>query len=87
MRVLKFSDVNGNLRAAIDQVIEDADAAVISGKEAPDAVIMSLDFYNSWMETTHLLSSSANCVHLATSIEQWRAGQAKEHDLIDPGVA
>lgn len=81
MRIVKFSDARNSLRAVIDQVVEDADVTVISRRDAPDAVLMSLDYYNSLIETVHLLSSPANAVHLAKSLAQARAGQAKQREL------
>jgi antitoxin YefM len=83
MRIINFSDARNSLRSVIDQVVEDADVTVISRRDAPDAVIMSFDYYSSLMETVHLLSSPANAAHLAKSIAQSRAGEAKHHDLID----
>jgi antitoxin YefM len=83
MRVINFSDARNSLRAVIDQVVEDADVTVISRRDAPDAVVMSFDYYNSLMETVHLLSSPANAAHLAKSLAQARSGKAHERDLID----
>ncbi len=83
MRVLNFSEARNSFKTVIDQVIEDADYTVIARRDAPDAVIMSLDTFNSLMETVHLLKSPANAAHLARSIAQLRAGQAQERDLID----
>jgi antitoxin YefM len=83
MRIINFSDARGNLRAVIDQVVEDADVTVIARRDAPDAVVMSFDYYSSLMETVHLLSSPANAAHLARSIAQARAGQARRRELID----
>jgi len=83
MRVLNFSEARNSFKTVIDQVIEDADYAVITRRDAPDAVIMSLDTFNSLMETVHLLKSPANVAHLARSIAQLRAGQAQERDLVD----
>lgn len=82
MRIINFSDARNSLRAVIDQVVEDADVTIISRRDASDAVIMSLDHYNSLMEIVHLLSSPANAAHLAKSIEQARSGQAKHRELI-----
>ena len=87
MRIINFSDARNSLRAVIDQVVEDADVTVISRRDAPDAVVMSLDYYSSLMETVHLLSSPANAAHLATSLAQARAGQVRPHELIDIGIA
>ena len=44
---------------------------------------MSLDYYNSLMETVHLLKSPANAAHLTESIEQFRAGKVIERNIID----
>lgn len=83
MRIINFSDARNSLRAVIDQVVEDADVTVISRRDAPDAVVMSFDYYSSLMETVHLLSSPANAAHLAKSIVQARSGQAKHRELLN----
>lgn len=83
MRIVNFSDARNSLKAVIDQVVEDADVAVISRRDAPDAVVMSFDHYSSLLETVHLLSSPANAAHLARSIGQLRSGQAKPRELIE----
>jgi antitoxin YefM len=44
---------------------------------------MSLNTYNSMMETLHLLKSPANVKHLEKSLAQYRKGQTKERTLID----
>ena len=80
MRVINFSDARGRLKSVIDQVIEDADYTVIVRRDAPDAVVMSLDSFNGLMETVHLLKSPANAAHLAQSIEQYRTGQLQKGD-------
>ena len=83
MRVIAFSEARNHLKQVIDQVVEDADVTVISRPDAPDAVVMSLETFNSWMETVHLLKTPANAAHLAGSIQQLRAGKAHEHSLTD----
>ena len=83
MRIINFSDARNSLRTVIDQVVKDADVTVISRRDAPDAVVMSFDYYSSLMETVHLLSSPANAAHLAKSIAQARSGQAQQRELID----
>ena len=83
MRIINFSDARNSLRTVIDQVVEDADVTVISRRDAPDAVVMSFDYYSSLMETVHLLSSPANAAHLAKSLAQARSGQARQRELAD----
>ncbi|MGV8900394.1 MAG: type II toxin-antitoxin system Phd/YefM family antitoxin [Burkholderiaceae bacterium] len=83
MRIINFSDARNSLKNVIDQVVEDADVTVIARRDAPDAVVMSFDYYSSLMETVHLLGSPSNAAHLARSISQLRAGQAQSRELID----
>jgi antitoxin YefM len=52
-------------------------------RDAPDAVVMSLDTFNRLMETVHLLKSPANAAHLARSIEQFRRGEVIRQELVD----
>jgi antitoxin YefM len=83
MRIVNFSEARNNLKQVIDRVVEDADVAVIARRDAPDAVVMSLETFNSWVETVHLLKSPANAGHLAKSIRQLRAGKARPRNRVD----
>lgn len=83
MRTISFSDARNRLKQVIDQTVEDADVTVITRRDAPDAVVMSLETFNSWQETVHLLKTPANAAHLAKSIRQLRSGKTKPHDLVD----
>ncbi len=75
MRVVTFSEARNNLKYVLDQVVEDADYTVIKRRDAEDAVIMSLDIFNSYLETIHLLRSPANAKHMSKSIDQYQRGQ------------
>ena len=83
MRVVNFSEARNHLKHVVDQTVADADFTVISRRDSPDAVLMSLDTFNSLMETVHLLKTPANAVHLAKSIEQFRAGKLVSGNLAD----
>ncbi len=83
MKVVNFSEARNHLKSVLDQVVADADCTIISRRDADDAVVMSLDHYNSLIETVYLLKSPANAAHLAKSIEQYRKGQTQEHGLLD----
>jgi antitoxin YefM len=85
MKVVNFSEARSGLKGVIDRVIADADYTVITRRDAPDAVLMSLDTFNSLLETVHLLKSPANAAHLARSIEQFREGQVQARDFVDAG--
>lgn len=83
MRVVSFSEARSKFKQVIDEVVDDSDVTVISRRDAPDAVVMSLETYNSWRETVHLLGTPANAVHLAKSIKQLRSGKGRERKLVD----
>ena len=83
MRVVTFSEARNRLKAILDQVVNDADYTVITRRDAEDAVVMSLDYFNSLLETVYLLKSLANAAHLEQSIAQYRQGQATEKALLD----
>lgn len=81
MRIVTFSEARNQLKAVLDRVINDADYTVITRRDADDAVVMSLEYFNSLLETVHLLKSPANAAHLERSIAQYNQGQAREREL------
>jgi antitoxin YefM len=83
MKVVSFTEARNSLKAVLDAVVNDADATVITRRDFDDAVVMSLDYYNSLMETVHLLRSPANAAHLQRSIAQFRAGKVTNKELVD----
>lgn len=83
MRVINFSEARNNLKTVLDQVIDDADYTIITRRDSENAVIMSLQTFNSFMETFHLLRSPANAEHLARSIDQYRKGETQEREMTD----
>jgi antitoxin YefM len=83
MKVITYSQARNALKSILDGVVQDADVTIISRRDAEgDAVVMSLDHYNSIMETLHLTSHPANAAALAKAIAQDQAGQAQEHPLL-----
>ncbi|ODV41615.1 prevent-host-death protein [Cupriavidus sp. UYMMa02A] len=84
MRTVHFSDARNNLKAVIDQAIDDHDAVLITRRDAPNAVIMSQAQYDSWMETMYLVSNPANAQRLLESLAQLRQGKGVERQPIDP---
>lgn len=83
MKVVTYSYARNSLKSVLDDVVQDADVTIISRRDAEgDAVVMSLDSYNSIMETLHLTSNPANSSALARAIAQDKAGRAEKHQLL-----
>ncbi|GAB2196894.1 type II toxin-antitoxin system Phd/YefM family antitoxin [Sessilibacter sp. MAH4] len=83
MKIVSFTDARNRLKAVLDSVVDDADIVVITRRDSEDAVVMSLDYYNSLMETVHLLRSPANAEHLNRSIAQFKNRKTTHRALID----
>ncbi|MBA3923291.1 MAG: type II toxin-antitoxin system prevent-host-death family antitoxin [Nostocaceae cyanobacterium] len=83
MKIVPFSEARNNLKTVLDRVVEDADYTIITRRDAADAVVMSLELFNSLLETVHLLKSPANAAHLERSIAQFKQGNVVERNLLD----
>lgn len=81
MQVINFTEARNNLKRILDRVVDDADYTVINRRDAADTVVMSMDSFNSLMETVHLLKSPANAAHLQKSIDQYAKGKVSERPL------
>jgi antitoxin YefM len=82
MRIVSFSEARNNLKTVLDHVVEDADYTIITRRDAEDAVVVSLEYFNSLLETVYLLKSPANAAHLERSIAQFKEGEVLEHELL-----
>ena len=83
MQVVSYTDARNSLKSVLDSVVDNVDVTIITRRDAYNAVVMSQDYFNSLMETVHLLKSPANVAHLKESIAQYRSGKAIQKELID----
>ena len=63
------------LKRYLDRVEENNETLIIKRGTGKGTVVISLDEYNSIMETVHLLSSKANADRLYVSIQQMKDGK------------
>lgn len=82
MRVVSYSEARNSLKSVLDTVADDQDITIINRRDGSDAVVMSLEHYQSVMETLHLMASPANAASLAKAIAQDKAGKAKPRKLV-----
>ena len=83
MRIINFSEAGNNLKSLLDQVVDDADYTIITRRDSENAVVLSLELFNRFMETFYFLRPPANAVHVTKSIEQFKNGKVQERDLLD----
>jgi antitoxin YefM len=84
MNAITTNQASVNLDNLIEQVISDIEPTILCNDKGKKAVLMSLDMFNSWQETLYLLSNPANAEHLYKSIQQAKAGNVFEKELIEP---
>jgi len=84
MEAFTLNEAKTKLEELIDQVIFDAEPAIVVTDAGQRVVLMSLDEFNSWQETLYLLSNPANAAHLRQSISEAESGYTVEKDLIEP---
>jgi len=83
MTVINYTEARNNFKSVLDSVVNDADYTIINRRDADDAVVMSLDYFNAMQETLHLLKSPKNVEHLRKSIAQYKEGKIEAHELLD----
>ena len=83
MRIVTYSEARNNLKSALDQVVVDKDFTIISRRDADDMAVLSLEQFNSLMETVNLLKVPFNANHLSESVSQYQTQNVVERRLID----
>jgi len=83
MDAVSYSDLRQNLKSYLDKVYSDHDPLIITRKNNENLVLISINEYNSLMETNYLLSNEANAEHLKKSIDQYNNGKVKNRELIE----
>jgi len=83
MLAANYSEFRSDLKRFLDSVEKDNETLIIKRSKGKGAVMISLDEYNSIMETLHLLSSKANADRLYESMKQIKNGKGIQKDLIE----
>ena len=83
MIAANFTEFRTNLKKFLDSVENNNEILIIKRGSGKGAVMISLDEYNSLMETIHLLSSKANADWIYESIRQRKRGEGAHRKLIE----
>ena len=83
MIAANYTEFRIKLKKYLDNVEENNETLIIKRGTGKGTVMISLDEYNSIMETVHLLSSKANADRLYESIKQMKEGKVFQKDLIE----
>jgi antitoxin YefM len=83
MIAANYSEFRADLKRYLDSVEDNNETLIIKRKTGKGTVIISLDEYNSFMETMHLLSSKRNADRLYESINQLQSAKIVNPKLED----
>ena len=82
MKVVNYTELRINLKHWLNSVIDDVEEVIIKRKDQKDLVLISLEEYNSLVETNYLLTGKNREV-LLESISDVQKGNKEVHELID----
>lgn len=83
MIAANYSEFRTQLKKFLDNVEENNEILIIKRGSGKGTVMISLDEYNSIMETVHLLSSKSNADRIYESMQQMKEGNVLRNDLIE----
>lgn len=82
-QAITYSEARQNLADTMNRVCDHHEPVIITRQKSPSVVMMSLEDYNSIMETAYLLRSPANASRLRDSLNAANAGATTAHELVD----
>ncbi len=83
MIAANYTEFRTRLKMFLDTVEKNNETLIIKRGTGKGTVLISLDEYNSIIETMHLLSSKANADRLYESINQMKTGKIVSKKLIE----
>jgi antitoxin YefM len=83
MIAANYTEFRTGLKNFLDNVEFNNETLIIKRGSGKGTVLISLDEYNSIMETLHLLSSKKNAKRLFESIDQMKTGKRAQRKLIE----
>ena len=82
MKIVNYTELRLNLKHYLNSVIDDVEEVIIKRKNQKDLVLISLEEYNSLVETNYLLSGK-NREILMDSISEVKKGKKDYQELIE----
>ena len=84
MIAANYTEFRTKMKNYLDKVEKNNETLIIKRGTGKGAVLISIDEYNSLMETGHLLSTKSNRERLYESIRQMENGDGVQKELVEP---
>ena len=82
MKTLPLTDARKALPKIVDEVSKDHEHVVITKRGRPEAVVMSLDEFESWQETLEIMADRKAMAAIARAERDIKAGRVRSLDEI-----
>jgi antitoxin YefM len=82
MNAINFTELRKKLKNYMDQVYDNHEPLIVTRKNNQNIVLLSVEDYNSLIETDYLLSNPANAKRLQRSLGKSRSGKTFTRELI-----
>ncbi|MEB3230861.1 MAG: type II toxin-antitoxin system Phd/YefM family antitoxin [Leptolyngbyaceae bacterium] len=83
MDAITTKQAEQDLDGLIERVIAEVQPTILCNDKGNRVVVMPLDEFNAWKETLYLLSNPANAARLLGSIQEAKAGNVTERELLE----
>ena len=82
MQARTYSEVRHDLKNVMDEACNNHEPILITRRKGESVVLLSLEDYESILESEYLLSSPANAARLLKSLEESRSGKRSSLDAL-----
>jgi antitoxin YefM len=82
MQAITYSEARHDLKNVMDEACSNHEPILITRRKGESVVLLSLEDYESIMESEYLLSSPANASRLLRSLEEARSGKRTSMDAL-----
>ena len=83
METLSYSAFRNQLAGVLDKVNDDHKPVMITRQNGKPAIVMSVEDFQSYEETSYLMASPANAARLNQAIAEVEAGHVMQKELIE----
>lgn len=83
MENMSYSAFRSHLAKTLDKVNEDHAPVMVTRQNGKPAVVVSLEDFESYEETTYLMASRNNAERLSRSVADAEAGKVRSRDLLE----
>ncbi len=83
MKALNYTEFRKDMKKNMDLAVDSEETIVVQRPGGKTVVIISLEEYNSWLETDYLLSTEANRKNIEASLRDIEKGKTRKLNLND----